>query len=68
MISYFTVISIYLKTTFTTFNDIEESVYITKCEHSWLENISREEKIIKSDFGESKNNHRFSRINIQYPK
>ena len=34
MMSYFTVISIYLKTTFTTFNNIKESVYITKCEHS----------------------------------
>lgn len=54
--SFIGIISIYFKTTFATSNDINDSIYVTKCgEHSWVENIRREQTIIKSDTADLKN-------------
>lgn len=54
--SFIGIISICLKTTFVRSNDINDSIYIIKCgEHSWLENIRREQTIIKSDTADLKN-------------
>lgn len=54
--SFIGIISIYFKTTFATSNDINDSIYVIKCgEHSWVENIRREQTIIKSDTADLKN-------------